>query len=65
MEIKKRAIAYVRVSTNKQVDGASLDNQEERCHEWALRNGVLIKRTFREEGVSAKTTDRPDRKSVM
>ncbi len=59
MDIKKRALVYVRVSTAQQVDGVSLDNQEERCQEWAFRNGILIKRTFREEGVSAKTTNRP------
>ena len=42
-----------------QVDGASLDTQEEACNAWALRNGILITRTFREEGASAKTTKRP------
>jgi site-specific DNA recombinase len=61
----KRAVVYVRVSTTQQVDGASLDNQEERCQEWALKNGVLIKRTFREEGASAKTTDRPELKKML
>lgn len=64
MDIKKRAIVYVRVSTVEQVDGASLDNQEERCQEWALRHGVLIKRTFREEGVSAKTANRPELRNM-
>ena len=65
MEIIKRAVVYVRVSTNQQIDGASLDNQEERCQEWALRHGILIKRTFREEGVSAKTTNRPELKKML
>ena|GEM_PF-899649 len=64
MDIKKRAIVYVRVSTVDQVEGASLDNQEERCQEWAFRNGVLIQRTFREEGVSAKTTNRPELRNM-
>ncbi len=65
MDIKKRAVVYVRVSTTQQVDGVSLDNQEERCQEWALRNGVLIKRTFREEGVSAKTANRPQLQDML
>lgn len=59
MEVPRKAISYVRVSTTEQVDGASLDNQEERCQEWALRHGILISRTFREEGASAKTANRP------
>lgn len=65
MDIKNRAVVYVRVSTHHQVDGASLDNQEERCQEWALRNGVLIMRTFREEGVSAKTANRPELQNML
>lgn len=65
MDIKKRAVIYVRVSTADQVDGASLDNQEERCQEWTLRHGVLVKRTFREEGVSAKTVNRPALREML
>jgi site-specific DNA recombinase len=65
MDTIKKAVVYVRVSTNQQVDGASLDNQEERCQEWALRHGILIKRTFREEGVSAKTTNRPQLRKML
>lgn len=56
----KQAVIYVRVSTDKQADqGASLDNQERACNEWALRNGVLVRKLFREEGASAKTLKRP------
>lgn len=65
MDIKKRAVTYARVSTVQQVDGASLDNQEEKCQEWALRHGVLIKRTFREEGASAKSANRPVLKEML
>ena len=61
----KRAIIYVRVSTGRQVEGTSLDNQEERCQEWTLKNGVLVLRTFREEGVSAKTTERPQLQEML
>lgn len=65
MDVKKRAVIYARVSTAQQVDGASLDNQEERCQEWSLRHGILVKRTFREEGASAKTANRPVLKEML
>ena len=56
----KKAVIYVRVSTDRQAErGVSLDNQERACNEWALRNGVLALKLFREEGVSAKTLKRP------
>lgn len=56
----KQAVIYVRVSTDRQAEqGVSLDNQERACQEWALRNGVLVTKLFREEGASAKTLKRP------
>lgn len=54
----KTAIIYTRVSTEEQVNGLSLTNQEDACNEYAGRNGFRIERLFREEGASAKTTDR-------
>ena len=57
----KQAVTYIRVSSDRQVEqGTSLDNQERMCGEWASRNGVTVLRTFREEGVSAKTLNRPE-----
>lgn len=57
----KKSVVYTRVSTGEQADkGVSLDNQESRCIEWAFRNNVLVSRVFREEGVSAKTQNRPE-----
>jgi len=56
-----RAIAYVRVSSEEQVHGTSLDSQVKACLEHAERQGILLdkKDVFREEGVSAKIMDRP------
>ena len=57
----KTAIIYVRVSTSEQADrGVSLDNQERACHDWAFRNQVQTLKVFREEGISAKTLNRPE-----
>ena len=55
-----KAVIYLRVSTEDQVDNYSLDTQEEICKREADKRGVEILNTFREEGRSAKTiTGRP------
>lgn len=56
-----RAVAYIRVSTEEQVSGTSLDSQEKACLEYARKEGIVLKRDdiFREEGVSAKLITRP------
>ena len=61
----RQAVIYVRVSTGKQAEqGVSLDNQERACGEWANRNNIVVLRTFREEGASAKTLKRPEMASM-
>lgn len=57
-----RAVAYVRVSSEEQVHGTSLDSQERECMEYAKKNGIELRPEdiFREEGVSAKIIDRPE-----
>lgn len=51
----KRAIIYLRVSTEEQVDNFSLDTQEEICRKEADKRGYEIVEIFREEGRSAKS----------
>ncbi len=51
----KRAIIYIRVSTDEQVDNFSLETQQKICVQEAERRGMEIVQTFREEGKSAKT----------
>ncbi len=53
-----RAIVYVRVSSQDQVSGFSLDVQERVCRDYADRQGWGVATVYREEGESAKTADR-------
>ena len=50
----KKAIIYLRVSTEEQVDNFSLDTQESICRKEAEKRGFEIVEVFREEGRSAK-----------
>ena len=61
----KKAVIYLRVSTTKQVEGASLDTQQKLCQDWATRNDVLVKEIYHDDGVSAKTLDRPAMKEML
>lgn len=61
----KNAIIYVRVSSDRQVDGYSLDDQYDKCVSEAKRQGYNILKVYREEGVSAKTIERPQLEELM
>lgn len=50
----KKAVIYVRVSTEEQVDNFSLGTQEEICRKEAEKRGYQIVEVFSEEGRSAK-----------
>lgn len=50
-----KAVVYLRVSTEDQVDNYSLDTQEAICKKEAEKRGVEVLQIFREEGRSAKT----------
>ncbi len=51
----KKAIIYLRVSSEEQVDNYSLDTQEGICRKEAEKRGYEIVQIFREEGRSAKS----------
>jgi site-specific DNA recombinase len=57
----KVAVGYIRVSTDEQVNGTSLDSQKKAIQEFARGQGIALpdENIFREEGVSAKLIDRP------
>src|SRR3989344_6052521 len=55
---KRKAIIYVRVSSDEQVKGTSLDDQEKRCRLYCADQGLEVLEIFREEGASAKSADR-------
>jgi site-specific DNA recombinase len=59
------AIIYTRVSTKEQITNTSLDSQEEACIKYAEKNGWKVLRIFREEGESAKTTDRTELQEIF
>ncbi len=52
-------VIYVRVSTAEQVENFSLETQIKACKDYCARNGIDVVAVFREEGASAKTTQRP------
>ncbi len=56
---------YVRVSTSHQVDRESLRFQEERLRQYCSSQGFDIYKIYREEGVSAKDTNRPRFSELM
>jgi DNA invertase Pin-like site-specific DNA recombinase len=53
--IPKRALLYLRVSTEEQLNNFSLKTQEDICRKEAERRGYIIEKIFKEEGKSAKT----------
>jgi site-specific DNA recombinase len=54
-------VAYVRVSTDEQVQGTSLDMQQKACFDFAKAQGWKLPKDniFRDEGESAKAANRP------
>jgi len=55
-----KGIIYVRVSSDEQVKGTSLDFQEENCKKYCNDKGIEILKIFREEGASAKSSARKE-----
>ena len=53
-----KAIIYTRVSSDEQVKGTSLNDQEARCRQYCSDQGIEVLQVFREEGASAKTIER-------
>lgn len=51
----EKALIYLRVSTEEQVENYSLETQEDICVKEAQRRGLEVVQIFREEGKSAKT----------
>jgi DNA invertase Pin-like site-specific DNA recombinase len=52
------AVIYCRVSSKEQLDGTSLESQEEACRVYAKQKGMEVLKVFVEEGESAKFADR-------
>jgi site-specific DNA recombinase len=53
------ALLYLRVSTKEQLQNLSMEVQEGRCREWCDRQGYEVAGVFHDDGVSARTVQRP------
>jgi site-specific DNA recombinase len=54
-----RAVVYCRVSTQEQIQGYSLDKQEEECINLIKKSGYQFVESYVDDGYSAKDTNRP------
>jgi DNA invertase Pin-like site-specific DNA recombinase len=52
------AVIYCRVSSKEQIEGTSLQSQEEACADYAKSKGLRVLKVFVEQGESAKFADR-------
>lgn len=59
------AAVYVRVSSEMQLDGHSLDAQERVCREYCARHDMAVAEVYREEAESASSTDRPELQRML
>lgn len=60
-----RVALYTRVSSEMQLDGYSLDAQRAACERLARERGWDVVATYTDEGISAKTTRRPQFQAMM
>lgn len=65
MDRKKTAYGYIRVSTEAQVDGASLDTQRSSIEEFAANHDIEIVGWFEDPGFSAKNAKRPGLQKML
>ncbi len=55
---QKRAVIYTRVSSKRQVENMSLEQQLKVCETYCLNNDLTVDEIFTDGGISAKTVDR-------
>ncbi len=60
-----RAAVYIRVSSEMQLDGYSLGEQEAHCRQYAVARGWEVVKVYVDEAESAKTADRPQFQQMM
>lgn len=66
MQTNKRALAYIRVSTNEQADkGISLDAQQHRIRAHCEAQGYDCVGVYCDAGLSGKTMDRPQLQTAL
>lgn len=55
----KKVVAYVRVSSQSQIENTSIETQIEKIELHCKLHDIVIDRIFKDEGISAKDTERP------
>lgn len=65
MDVKRYAVAYLRISDRKQIDGESPETQRRVIQEYADRNNVEIVEWFYDEAKSGKNTDREELQKLL
>lgn len=65
MKEKNSAVGYVRVSSDDQIKGVSLDQQEEHVRRYCEQKGFKLLGIFREEGASARSLERPELRRLL
>ena len=62
----KKAIFYIRVSTDEQAKfGYSIDMQQNQCFNFAEKSGFICDKIFIDDGYTAKNTNRPNLKNMF
>ncbi|SPD75670.1 Resolvase, N-terminal domain protein [uncultured Desulfobacterium sp.] len=61
----EKAYGYLRVSGKGQVNGHGFDRQEQSIRDYASKNGLVIEKIYREEGVSGTLENRPALAEMM
>ncbi len=63
--MKIKGIIYIRVSSEDQTKGTSLENQEQLCRAYCFQKGIEVVEVFRDEGESAKDLSLNNRKDFL
>ncbi len=60
-----KGVIYIRVSSDEQVKGTSLEFQEEQCLRYCKSNNIEVVGVFRDKGQSAKDLSKGNRKKFL
>lgn len=62
---RRRALAYIRISSQRQINGESPQTQETYIQQYAANNNIEIVDTFYDEAKSGKNTDRQELQNML
>ena len=62
---RKRALAYIRISSQRQINGESPETQKTHIRQYAMNNDIDIVDTFYDEARSGKNTDRQELQNLL